>query len=55
MCLAFLFRVSLYFSTLGLVEIIDIPLILTAMLCSDSGVTCVCVCGGGGGGSVSHI
>ena len=28
------------FSTLGLVEIIDIPLILTVMLCSDSEVTC---------------
>ena len=37
---------KIYFSTLGLVEIIDIPLILTVMLCSDSEVTC----GWGGGG-----
>ena len=28
------------FSTLGLVEIIDIPMLLTVMLCSDSEVTC---------------
>ena len=40
---------KIYFSTLGLVEIIDLPLILTVMLCSDSEVTCGLGGGGGGG------
>ena len=35
----------------GLVGIIDIPLVLTVMLCSDSGHIWVC----GGGGAVSHV
>ena len=43
---------KIYFSTLGLIEIIDIPLILTVMLCSDSEVTCGV--GGGGGGGQFH-
>ena len=34
----------------GLVGIIDIPLVLTVMLCSDSEVTYGC-----GGGVVSHV
>ena len=42
---------KIYFSTLGLVEIIDLPLILTVMLCSESEVN---MWGGGGFTRLNH-